>query len=233
MLVTAATMLGVYAIVTRPSTAGARRTRSASAAGAGAARRRSCCSRRASRTRSCRCAILRIRSLMARASSAAASSPACSASFFLGALYLEHVLGYGALADRPRVPADDADGAALSLGITARLMARFGPLRTLLAGLGLIAVARSCCSPSAGTAAAYFPTCSCPFLLLGLGVGLAFLPLLHIAMADVPARDAGLASGIVNVSLWISSALGLAVLGTLATDHTQPSRPTAKAHRRR
>jgi TRAP-type uncharacterized transport system fused permease subunit len=47
------------------------------------------------------------------------------------------------------------------------------------------------------------------------------MPLLHIAMGDVPARDAGLASGLVNVSMWITSAIGLAALGTIATDHTQ------------
>jgi hypothetical protein len=60
-----------------------------------------------------------------------------------------------------------------------------------------------------------------PFLLLGLGAGTSFLPLMTLAMADVPDTDAGLASGIVNASLQISAAIGVAVLGTIATDHTQ------------
>jgi hypothetical protein len=46
------------------------------------------------------------------------------------------------------------------------------------------------------------------------------MPLLSIAMADVPAADAGLGSGIVNVSQQVGGALGLAVLGTIATDRT-------------
>ena len=46
------------------------------------------------------------------------------------------------------------------------------------------------------------------------------MPLLTIAMADVPAADAGLGSGIVNVSQQVVGALGLAVLGTIATNHT-------------
>ena len=60
-----------------------------------------------------------------------------------------------------------------------------------------------------------------PFLLLGAGAGLAFLPLMTLAMAEVPATDAGLASGIVNASLQISAAIGIAALGTIATDHSE------------
>jgi MFS family permease len=72
----------------------------------------------------------------------------------------------------------------------------------------------------AGADAPYFPDVMVSFLLVGLGAGLAFLPLLTIAMANVPAADAGLASGIVNVSIQMSAAIGVAVLGTVATDHT-------------
>ena len=67
----------------------------------------------------------------------------------------------------------------------------------------------------------YFPTIFVAFLLMGLGAGTAFMPLLTIAMADVPARDADVASALVNVSLYISGALGLAALGAIATDRTQ------------
>jgi MFS family permease len=55
---------------------------------------------------------------------------------------------------------------------------------------------------------------------MGLGVGNAFMPMLQIAMEDVPHSDAGLGSGIVNVSQQVSGALGLAILSTFATNHT-------------
>ncbi len=71
-------------------------------------------------------------------------------------------------------------------------------------------------------------------LILGLGAGLAFIPLLAIAMANVPGEDAGLASGIVNVSLQMSGALGLADPGhdldrprALAPGRRRRSLPTA------
>jgi hypothetical protein len=63
---------------------------------------------------------------------------------------------------------------------------------------------------SAGAGDAYFPTVFVAFLLMGLGAGTAFMPLLTIALADVPAADAGVASALVNFSLYISGALGLA-----------------------
>jgi MFS family permease len=85
----------------------------------------------------------------------------------------------------------------------------------------MAATALALLSPSqASEHAAYFPLLFVAFLFLGLGVGSAFLPLLTMATSEVPEADAGLASGIVNVSLWIAGALGLAVLGAVATSHT-------------
>jgi MFS family permease len=111
--------------------------------------------------------------------------------------------------------------AALSLlGIPARLVARFGAMRVLVPGL-LCAVASLILLSSAGVGAGFFPTIFLAFLLLGIGAGSSFMPLLTIAMADVPPADAGLGSGIVNVSMQVSAALGLAVLGTVATNHTK------------
>ena len=72
-----------------------------------------------------------------------------------------------------------------------------------------------------GIHAGYFPGLFLAFLALGLGAGASFLPLLTIGMADAPARDAGLASGIINVSVQLFGAIGLAALGTIATDHTK------------
>jgi hypothetical protein len=67
----------------------------------------------------------------------------------------------------------------------------------------------------------YAPDILVPFALLGFGAGLSFLPLTTIAMADVPLADAGLASGIVNASLQISAAIGVAALSTVAAEHTK------------
>jgi MFS family permease len=72
-----------------------------------------------------------------------------------------------------------------------------------------------------GADTAYFPTVFFATFAIGLGLGTAFMPLLTLAMADVPPADAGLGSGITNVAQQISGALGLAVLSTIAANHTK------------
>jgi MFS family permease len=69
--------------------------------------------------------------------------------------------------------------------------------------------------------ASYFPTLFIPYLLLGIGGGASFLPLLTISMSEVPAADAGLASGFSNVTMQIGGAFGLAAVGTVSTDHAK------------
>lgn len=117
--------------------------------------------------------------------------------------------------------------AALSMGLSAKAVGRFGPLNTLAAGLvgivvGLLLLAGQ------GVHASYFPGLFFTFLALGLGAGASFLPLLTMGMADAPAQDAGLASGIINVSVQLFGAIGLATLGTIATDHSKAL--TASGH---
>jgi EmrB/QacA subfamily drug resistance transporter len=143
--------------------------------------------------------------------------------FLLGSLYLERVRGYGALTTGLAFLPMTLILGGLSLGPAARLMRRFGPQRLLLAGLAMIALSLIGLS-RVGATSPYFPDVFVPFVLLGLGAGSAFLPLMTIAMADIPDRDAGLASGIVNASLQISAAIGLAALGTIAADRTQTLR---------
>jgi MFS family permease len=72
---------------------------------------------------------------------------------------------------------------------------------------------------TAGAGTAYFPTVFFALALLGLGMGSAMLPLMTIAMSEVPQADAGLGSGILNVSMWMSAAFGLAVLGSVTEGH--------------
>src|ERR1035441_86808 len=110
--------------------------------------------------------------------------------------------------------------AALSMGVSARAVQSFGAVRTLAAGLVGI-IAGLLLLTAQGLHAAYFPGLFFAFLLLGLGAGASFLPLLTIGMSDAPVRDAGLASGIINVSVQLFGAIGLASLGTIATDHAR------------
>jgi EmrB/QacA subfamily drug resistance transporter len=139
--------------------------------------------------------------------------------FFLGALYFQHVRGWSAIEIGLAFLAMSVSLAAMSAGLAARLVERFGPKRTLVGGiagpvLGLLLFSQ------AGESTPYFPTIFAAFALLGLGFGAANPPLMMIAMDDVPARDAGLASGTIQVSIQLSAAVGLAALGTVATDRT-------------
>ncbi|HEX4539027.1 MAG TPA: MFS transporter [Acidimicrobiales bacterium] len=140
--------------------------------------------------------------------------------FFIGALYLEHVLGYSPIRTGLAFVPQVVVMAAMSAGITARLINRFGPKPVMypalvLTAAGLILLAL------AGEHASYFPQIFFPFLLLGVGAGASFMPLLQIAMSEIPNADAGLGSGVVNVSQQLAGAVGLAVLSTIATSRTR------------
>jgi MFS family permease len=141
------------------------------------------------------------------------------ATFFLGTLYLQHVRGYTAIDTGLAFLPWSVSLGILSLGITARLMRRFGPRRTLIPGM-LAIVASLVMMANTGQDASYFPWLLGAYTLFGIGAGTSFMPLVTIAMSEVPARDAGLASGIANVSMQISAAIGLAALGTISSGHT-------------
>jgi EmrB/QacA subfamily drug resistance transporter len=164
--------------------------------------------------------ILRLRMLMGSSLVRGLLVTGMFSAFFLGALYLERVLGYNAidtgLAFMPLTIAI----AAFSMGISAKAVGRFGALNTLAAGLASIAVGLVLLA-TAGVHASYFPGLFFAFLLIGIGAGASFLPLLTMGMADAPPKDAGLASGIINVSVQLFGAIGLAALGAIATDHTK------------
>jgi EmrB/QacA subfamily drug resistance transporter len=164
--------------------------------------------------------ILRLRMLMGSSLVRGLLITGMFSAFFLGALYLERVLGYDAidtgLAFMPLTIAI----AIMSMGVSARLVERFGSVQTLAVGLLGIVLGLSLLAFQ-GIHASYFPGLFFAFLVLGLGAGASFLPLLTMGMADAPAKDAGLASGIINVSVQLFGAIGLAALGTIATDHTK------------
>ncbi len=139
--------------------------------------------------------------------------------FFLSALYLQLVLGYSPLQVGLAFLPGNLIMGALSVGLSAKLVMRYGIRLPLaaglgLAGLGLLWFARA---PVDGS----FVVDVLPsMILLGIGAGIAFNPVLLAAMGDVEPSDAGLASGIVNTAFMMGGALGLAVLASLAASRT-------------
>ncbi len=141
------------------------------------------------------------------------------ATFFIGALFFEHVLRYSPLRTGLAFIPQAAVMAALSSGITARLVNRFGNKAVMYPAM-LMAAAGLLLFATAGPHTGYFPRIFIAFLLLGFGAGASFMPLLQIAMSEIPNEDAGLGSGVVNVSQQLAGAVGLAVLSTVATNRS-------------
>ena len=140
--------------------------------------------------------------------------------FFLGAIYLQRVLGYSALEiGLAFLPLATLIG-VLSLGFSARLNLRFGPRATLLPGLILILAGLLYFSRTP-VDATYLVDVLPAMVLLGLGAGLSFPSLMNLAMSGAHQDDAGLASGLVNTTMQVGGALGLAVIATLASSRTE------------
>jgi EmrB/QacA subfamily drug resistance transporter len=139
--------------------------------------------------------------------------------FFLSALYLQLVLGYSPLqVGLAFLPANLIMG-TFSLGISAKLVMRFGIKRPLAAGLTLAAVGLGLFARAPVNG--HFLLDVLPsMILLGFGAGIAFNPVLLAAMGDVDQSEAGLASGLVNTSFMMGGALGLAVLASIAASRT-------------
>jgi EmrB/QacA subfamily drug resistance transporter len=140
--------------------------------------------------------------------------------FFLGSLYLERVLGYDPLEiGLAFLPVALAIG-ILSVGASERLVMRFGAKPVLLVGQVLI-VAGLALFAISPVHSSYVSDLLAPMLLLGIGAGLSFPSLMGLAMSSATAEDSGLASGLVNTSLQVGGALGLAVLATLSSTRTE------------
>ena len=139
--------------------------------------------------------------------------------FFISALYLQLVLGYSPMQVGLAFLPSNLIMAAFSLGLSAKIVMRFGirgPLAVglIVAGIGLALFARA---PADGS----FALDVLPgMLLLGLGAGIAFNPVLLAAMSDVAPSESGLASGVVNTAFMMGGSLGLAVLASLAAGRT-------------
>ena len=146
-------------------------------------------------------------------------STAMFAWFFLSALYMQAVLAYTPLqVGLAFLPANLIMG-AFSLGLSAKVVMRFGIRWPLALGLALVAAGLGAFSlaPVDGTFAVHVLP---GMVLLGFGVGLAFNPVLLAAMSDVEPAESGLASGVVNTAFMMGGALGLAVLASVAAGVT-------------
>jgi EmrB/QacA subfamily drug resistance transporter len=139
--------------------------------------------------------------------------------FFLGSLYLRRVLHYDALEiGLAFLPVTITMG-TLSIRYSERLIMRFGARATLLPGLGLV-VAGLVLFARVPVNGSYVKDVLPTMILLGTGVGSCFPALMTIAMSGATQSDAGLASGLVNTTAQVGGALGLAVLATLSTSHS-------------
>jgi fucose permease len=139
--------------------------------------------------------------------------------FFFSALYMQLVLGYSPLEVGFAYVPNSVLMAALSLGISAKIVMRFGVKPPIVVGMlfsatSLLLFARA---PVDGS---YAVDLLPPLILLALGAGIAFNPMLLAAMGDVDQSEAGLASGVVNTSFMMGGALGLAILASIAASRT-------------
>jgi EmrB/QacA subfamily drug resistance transporter len=139
--------------------------------------------------------------------------------FFLGALYMQQILGYDPLEVGMAFLPVTAVMGVLSLRYAEPLITRFGPRAVLIPGLVCIA-AGLLLFTQAGTHADYALDILPVMALLGLGAGLAAPSLMTLAMSGATPSDSGLASGLVNTTVQVGGAIGLAVLATLASERT-------------
>ncbi len=134
--------------------------------------------------------ILRLRSLTGASAARALLATGMFATFFMGALYLQHVKGYNSLGTGLAFLPSTLMLGVLSTGITARLMRSFGPRAMLIPGLATITIALALLA-TADVNTGYFPGIFGGYLLFGIGAGMSFMPLMTIMMAEVPIGSAG------------------------------------------
>jgi EmrB/QacA subfamily drug resistance transporter len=139
--------------------------------------------------------------------------------FFISALYMQLVLGYTPMQVGLAFLPANLIMAVCSLGISAKLVMRFGIRGPFVAGLSLAAIGLALFA-RAPVGGGFLLDVLPGMLLLGLGAGIAFNPVLLAAMSDVEPSESGLASGVVNTSFMMGGALGLAVLASLAAART-------------
>jgi EmrB/QacA subfamily drug resistance transporter len=164
--------------------------------------------------------LFRLRNLSSASVIGALWSAAMFAWFFLSALYMQLVLGYSPMQVGLAFLPANLIMAAFSLGISAKMVMRFGNRLPLAVGLALAALglALLAFSPVDGN---FFLHVLPGMTVLGIGCGMALNPILLVAMSEVETGDSGLASGVVNTAFMIGGSLGLAVLASLSAARTE------------
>jgi predicted MFS family arabinose efflux permease len=140
--------------------------------------------------------------------------------FYLCALYLERVSGYDPIKTGLAFLPQTVIVAIFSISITRRLIKRVGSGPVMFLGMAIMICGPLILALGLQGRTSYTPILLIPFVLIGIGGGTSFMTLMQAAMAGVPNEDAGIAAGLVNVSLQIGSAVGVAVLGTIAASRT-------------
>jgi len=164
--------------------------------------------------------VLRLRGLIGASAVRGFLTTGMYSTFFLGTLYLEHVRHYSAVQTGLAFLPWTVTVAIMSTGVTARLLKLLGPMRLMVLGMTSVIIGLAILT-SADAHTSFFPTMFFGFFAIGAGLGNSFMPLMTMAMADVPAADSGLGSGLTTLAQQVGGALGLAALGTIATNHSR------------
>jgi EmrB/QacA subfamily drug resistance transporter len=158
----------------------------------------------------------RIRSMTVASIVGALWAASMFAWFFISALHMQQTLGYTPMQIGLAFLPSNLIMAAFSLGLSAKIVMRYGNRLPLAVGLALAALglALLAAAPAQGSSfALHILPC---MILLGIGCGMALNPILLVAMSEVAPSESGLASGVVNTAFMMGGALGLAALATLA-----------------
>jgi EmrB/QacA subfamily drug resistance transporter len=139
--------------------------------------------------------------------------------FLMLTLYMQQVLGYSAMETGVAYLAV-AGTAILWSAVAAQLVTRIGVKPVLVTGMATL-TAGLVYFTQVSVGGSYVADLLPGFLLIGLGIGFAYVPISIAALAGVQAAEAGLASGLINTSQQIGGALGIAALSTIATSHTE------------
>ena len=139
--------------------------------------------------------------------------------FFLGALYLQGILGYNPLEVGLAFLPSCLIMGTLSLGYAEKLIMGVGAKKSLMTGLGFIVVGLLLFTQTS-VEGNYWTQVLPVMVCLGVGAGVSFPALMTLSMSGATQSDAGLASGFVNTTVQVGGAIGLAVLATLATSRT-------------
>ncbi|NUP62619.1 MAG: MFS transporter [Nonomuraea sp.] len=136
--------------------------------------------------------------------------------YFLN-LYLQQVLGYGAFPSGAALLPMTVAIMIFMVGVTAKLLGRFGAKPLIVLGLAVLAAGVAGLQFTGGFATNVLPAS----LVAAVGMSLAYIPAMMSAMSGARPEEAGLASGIVNTTYQVGSAIGLAVMTAVATSRDQ------------